>query len=65
MIEALLQAIVSGILVGSIYALVAIGIVIIYRSSGIFNFAHGATILISGFVFWTFISLAQNRDMTG
>jgi len=59
MIEALLQAIVSGILVGSIYALVAIGIVIIYRSSGIFNFAHGATILISGFVFWTFISLAQ------
>ncbi|MCG7851751.1 MAG: branched-chain amino acid ABC transporter permease, partial [Methanosarcinaceae archaeon] len=59
MIEALLQAIVSGILVGSIYALVAIGIVIIYRSSGIFNFAHGATTLISGFLFWTLISLAQ------
>ncbi|MCG7853475.1 MAG: hypothetical protein MIO92_13225, partial [Methanosarcinaceae archaeon] len=58
MIEALLQAIVSGILAGAIYGLVAMGIVIIYRSSGIFNFAHGAIILIGAYFFWTLISLA-------
>ena len=58
MLESLLQAIVSGILVGAIYALVAMGIVIIYRSSGVFNFAHGALILVGAFLFWTLISLA-------
>lgn len=58
MIEALLQAIVSGILAGAIYGLVAMGIVIIYRSSGVFNFAHGAIILVGAFLFWTLISLA-------
>jgi len=57
MIEALLQAIVSGILTGAIYGLVAMGIVIIFRSSGVFNFAHGALILVGAFFFWTLISL--------
>jgi branched-chain amino acid transport system permease protein len=57
MIESLLQAIVSGILTGAIYGLVAMGIVIIFRSSGVFNFAHGALILVGAFLFWTLISL--------
>jgi len=56
--QALLQAIISGILVGSSYSLVAMGMVILYRSSGIFNFAHGAVMLLGAFIFWTFISLA-------
>ena len=54
----LVQAVVSGILTGAIYALVAMGIVIVYRSSGIFNFAHGAVTLIGAFVFWTLIGCA-------
>jgi len=58
MIESLLQAIVSGILTGAIYGLVAMGIVIVFRSSGVFNFAHGALILVGAFFFWTLISLA-------
>jgi branched-chain amino acid transport system permease protein len=58
MIESLLQAIVSGILTGAIYGLVAMGIVIIFRSSGVFNFAHGALILVGAFLFWTLMSLA-------
>jgi branched-chain amino acid transport system permease protein len=57
MLQPLLQAIVSGILAGGSYALVAMGIVIIYRSSGIFNFAHGAVILVGALIFWTFITL--------
>jgi branched-chain amino acid transport system permease protein len=56
---AFLQAIVSGILVGGNYAIVSMGIVIIYRSSGIFNFSHGTIILIGGFFFWTLIALVK------
>ena len=58
MIGSLFQAIVSGILTGAIYGLVAMGIVIVFRSSGVFNFAHGALILVGAFFFWTLISLA-------
>jgi branched-chain amino acid transport system permease protein len=55
----LLQAIISGILVGAIYSLVAMGMVIVYRSSGVFNFAHGAIMLVSAFIFWVLISVAH------
>ena len=36
-----LQYIISGIALGSVYALVALGFVVIYKASEIFNFAHG------------------------
>ncbi len=37
----LIQYIVSGVALGAIYALVALGFVVIYRASKVFNFAHG------------------------
>lgn len=37
----LLQYLVSGIALGGVYALVALGFVVIYRASRVFNFAHG------------------------
>jgi branched-chain amino acid transport system permease protein len=37
----LLQYMISGIALGSVYALVALGFVVIYKASEIFNFAHG------------------------
>lgn len=35
------QYVVSGVALGAIYALVALGFVVIYRASKVFNFAHG------------------------
>ena len=37
----LVQYLVSGVALGAIYALVALGFVVIYRASQVFNFAHG------------------------
>ena len=34
--------IISGLVVGSIYAISALGLVLTYKSSRVFNFAHGA-----------------------
>jgi len=39
--SALVQYLVSGVALGAIYALVALGFVVIYRASQVFNFAHG------------------------
>ena len=38
----LIEVVVGGLLAGVMYALVALGFVLIYKASGVFNFAHGA-----------------------
>ena len=42
-----LQLVVSGIVVGSIYALSALGFVLIYKSSRVLNIARAATMELS------------------
>lgn len=44
------QILVSGVTVGAIYALVAIGFTLIYRASDIFNFAQGEFFMLGGMI---------------
>jgi branched-chain amino acid transport system permease protein len=44
------QLVVSGIVVGSIYALAALGFVLIYKSSRVLNIAHGQIIAAGAFI---------------
>lgn len=44
------QLVISGIVVGSIYALSALGFVLIYKSSRVLNLAHGQLIAIGAFI---------------
>ncbi|MBW1862181.1 MAG: branched-chain amino acid ABC transporter permease [Deltaproteobacteria bacterium] len=44
------QLVVSGIVVGSIYALAALGFVLIYKSSRVLNLAHGQIIAVGAFI---------------
>jgi branched-chain amino acid transport system permease protein len=44
------QIVVSGIVVGSIYALAALGMVLIYKSSRVLNIAHGQIIAAGAFI---------------
>jgi branched-chain amino acid transport system permease protein len=46
----LLQYTLSGITIGSIYAMVAIGFNIIYNSTGIINFAQGEFLMLGGMI---------------
>src|SRR5256885_15988858 len=41
-----------GLSLGGIFALAALGIVLIYRVTGVLNFAHGAMGMFSTFVAW-------------
>jgi len=50
-IEFFLQLLLNGLVVGSIYSLVALGFVIIFKSSGILNFAQGEFLLLGAYVF--------------
>jgi branched-chain amino acid transport system permease protein len=51
----LLQLILSGLLVGGVYGLIAMGFVIVYRSGRVFNMAYGQFAVLGAFMFWTFI----------
>ncbi|HET7825379.1 MAG TPA: branched-chain amino acid ABC transporter permease [Anaeromyxobacter sp.] len=43
------QLLVSGVATGSLYALIALGFVLIYKSTGIVNFAQGEAIMLPAF----------------
>jgi ABC-type branched-subunit amino acid transport system ATPase component/branched-subunit amino acid ABC-type transport system permease component len=51
-LHALLPFIVAGIATGSIYGMVASGLVLTYKTSGIFNFGQGALATASAYVFY-------------
>ena len=44
---------VSGITTGSLYALVAMGLVVVYKATGVVNFAHGELFMLGGFFAYT------------
>ena len=53
----ILQLVAAGMAVGSIYALIAIGIVLIYKCSGVVNFAQGAYAMVGAYATYALIRL--------
>ena len=52
------QLVVSGIAVGGVYALIALGFVLIYKATSIINFATGEFMMIGAYCFYTFMVMA-------
>lgn len=53
------EVLISGLLTGSLYSLVALGFVLIFKASGVFNFAQGAMMLFAA------LSLVGFQEMLG
>ena len=47
-----LPFIVVGITAGAVYGLAGVGLVLTYRTSGVFNFAHGALATAGAYLFY-------------
>lgn len=54
-----LQLSVNGIAVGAIYAMVALGLVLIYKATEVLNFAHGDLLVVAAFSAWGLITVWQ------
>lgn len=54
------QAIATGILNGAVIGLIALGVVLIYKSSEIFNFAQGHLLMLGAFVTWWFAGARED-----
>jgi len=44
--------IIAGLVTGSVYGLIGIGLVLTYRTSGVFNFAHGALATVAAYLYY-------------
>jgi branched-chain amino acid transport system permease protein len=48
----LIQTLIIGLEYGCVYALIAMGMVLVYRATGVLNIAHGGVGVLAGFVAW-------------
>lgn len=53
----ILQLTIAGVAIGCIYALIALGFVLIYKATEVVNFAQGDVMMLGGFVAFTFAVL--------
>ena len=49
----LIQLLISGLAIGAIYGLIAMGFAVIYKSTGLVNFAQGEMTMITAYIAWT------------
>ena len=57
--EILLQQIINGLVLGSMYALIALGYTMVYGIINLINFAHGEVLMVGALTSWTVIGWMQ------
>jgi branched-chain amino acid transport system permease protein len=57
--ETLLQQIINGLVLGSMYALVALGYTMVYGIINLINFAHGEVLMVGALTSWSIIVTMQ------
>ncbi|MFC8798556.1 branched-chain amino acid ABC transporter permease [Promicromonospora sp. NPDC057138] len=53
----LLPFVVAGLVIGSVYALSGVGVLVLYRTTGVLNFAHGAVGGMAAMIVWQTVEL--------
>jgi branched-chain amino acid transport system permease protein len=51
-----INVLVAGMATGSVYSLIAIGLVLIFKSSGVINFAQGSMVMLGAFLAYAFVT---------
>ena len=57
--DILLQQIINGLVLGSMYALIALGYTMVYGIINLINFAHGEVLMVGALTSWTIIVWMQ------
>ena len=61
--DVLLQQIINGLVLGSMYALVALGYTMVYGIIGLINFAHGDVLMVGALTSWTIIRMMMEASV--
>ena len=63
--DTFIQQIVNGLVLGSMYALVALGYTMVYGIINLINFAHGDVLMVGALVSWSVVSVLADSGMPG
>jgi len=63
--DTFLQQIINGLVLGSVYALVALGYTMVYGIINLINFAHGEVLMVGALTSWTVIQLLADTSLPG
>ena len=64
-IETFFQQIINGLVLGSMYALVALGYTMVYGIVNLINFAHGEVLMVGALVSWTVVTVLDGSGLPG
>ena len=59
------QQIINGLVLGSMYALVALGYTMVYGIISLINFAHGEVLMVGAMVSWTVVTYLADSGIPG
>ena len=63
--DILLQQLINGLVLGSMYALVALGYTMVYGIINLINFAHGEELMVGALTSWTVLRMLAGSGMPG
>ena len=63
--DTLIQQIINGLILGSVYALVALGYTMVYGIINLINFAHGEVLMVGALTSWTVVMALKDAGMPG
>jgi branched-chain amino acid transport system permease protein len=63
--EIFIQQIINGLVLGSMYALVALGYTMVYGIINLINFAHGEVLMVGALVSWTTVTALADTGLPG
>ena len=63
--ETFIQQIINGLVLGSMYALVALGYTMVYGIINLINFAHGEVLMVGALVSWTVVTALAGSGCPG
>src|SRR5215204_3729497 len=63
--ETFVQQIINGLVLGSVYALVALGYTMVYGIINLINFAHGEVLMVGALTSWTVVTALAGMGLPG
>ena len=60
-----IQQIINGLVLGSVYALVALGYTMVYGIINLINFAHGEVLMVGALTSWTVVTVLAGIGPAG
>jgi len=64
-VETFVQQIINGLVLGSVYALVALGYTMVYGIINLINFAHGEVLMVGALTSWTVVTVLAGLGLPG